>query len=222
MIRNSPILKILIVDDHYMVAKLLKSVLIAFDDIHIVGIAKNSEEIDKYLGIREIDIILLDIDMPQQNGLEILKRIKSDYDSIKVIMLTNHAETLVIKKSISLGANGYLSKFSDSNEIIDAIRSVYAGVTYLCKTSMKKLLTHIKQTDNIDNYKLELLSKRESDVLTLLIENKTSKEISDQLYISVRTVETHRKNILEKTRAKSTRDLVRIVLESDLIELIKA
>lgn len=211
----------MIVDDHYMIAKLLKMILVAISDISIVGIAKNAEELDQYLGKTDIDVLLLDIDMPQINGLEVLKKIKNDYPMMKVIMLTNHIETLVIKKSISLKADGYITKFSDSDEIFDAIRKVYSGESYLCKTTIKRLMNSIRESEEIGKYNFNRLSKRELEILSFLMENKTSKEIAEKLFLSVRTIETHRKNILEKTGAKSSIELLKIVYESDLLELIK-
>lgn len=215
------IIKILIVDDHYMIAKLLKMMLVTVDDMAIVGIAKNSNELDQYLGKKEIDIILLDIDMPQINGLQILKKVKQKYPSINVIMLTNHIEVLVIKKAINLGANGYISKFSDSDEILDAIRKVNLGETHICKTCLNKLVDNIRESPKSEKYYLDKLSKREWDVLILMTENLTSKEIAEKLFISLRTVETHRKNILKKTEAKNSLSLIKTVLASDLIDLIK-
>ncbi len=216
--------KILIADDHYLIAKLIKMMLTTANENYEVELAKSSTEVFNCLAKHSPDLILLDIDMPEIDGLQILKKVKSGHSEIKILMISNHTEAWIIKRSLKLGADGYISKYADSDEILAAIKSVLNHENYLCKNTIKSLYlssntdkkelvsTHLKNA--IGN-----LSKRELEVLKLVVEEYSTKDIADLLFISTRTVETHRKNILAKLGVKSTLSLIKIFMETNMTDI---
>lgn len=218
-------IKILIADDHYLIAKLIKMMLITAQENYIVELAKSSTEVFDYLKKHKTDLILLDIDMPEIDGLQVLKKAKIEYPETKILMISNHTEAWIIKRALKLGADGYISKYADSDEILTAIKSILKNENYLCKNTIKSLYlssntdkkevvnTHIKNA-------LGNLSKRELEVLKLVVEEYSTKEISELLFISTRTVETHRKNILTKLGVKNTLSLIKLFMETNMTETI--
>jgi DNA-binding NarL/FixJ family response regulator len=218
-------IKILIADDHYLIAKLIKMMLITAQENYIVELAKSSTEVFDYLKKHKTDLILLDIDMPEIDGLQVLKKAKIEYPETKILMISNHTEAWIIKRALKLGADGYISKYADSDEILNAIKSILKNENYLCKNTIKSLYlssntdkkevvnTHIKNA-------LGNLSKRELEVLKLVVEEYSTKEISELLFISTRTVETHRKNILTKLGVKNTLSLIKLFMETNMTETI--
>ncbi len=211
---------ILIADDHYLVAKLIKMMLKAANGFNVIGIARDSNEILNIFEGRQVDLILLDIDMPEINGLKVLETIKKNYRDTKAIMLSNHSESWIIKKAMDLGANGYITKLADTDEVLEAINKVRHGESYFCRNSMQSLLANYSGKEEQKDIVSEIkpLSKRERQVLKLIAEEYTNKEIAELLCISIRTVETHRKNILRKTGAKNTLGLIKLTMESNLLE----
>jgi DNA-binding NarL/FixJ family response regulator len=237
-----PKVNVLIADDHYLVAKLLMNNLAQETNMKVVGLARDGQETVDMLKEFDVDVLLLDIDMPIIDGMQILRDIRANNDVMKVIMLTNHSEGWIVKKAMQIGANGYLTKFAEADEVRDAINTVLTGETYFCKLSFQNLMKKItqpsakfdKKTSGVESDDEEFdngivdrsqfhsnfqhLTIREKQVLKMIIEEQTSREISEKLYISSRTVETHRKNILKKLGVKNTVSLIKVVLESDLIE----
>lgn len=223
LIRMINDINILIADDHYLIAKLIKMMLTTSDERFKVSLAKNSNEVFDFIRQSKPELMLLDIDMPEIDGLQVLKKVKSEEPDIKVLMISNHTESWVIKRALKLGANGYLCKYSDSDEVLTAINTLLNGDVYLCKGTLKSLYvsspndkrelvsTHIKHA-------LGNLSKREMEVLKLVLEEYSTKEISELLFISSRTVETHRKNILNKMGVKSSLSLIKLFVETNMIE----
>ena len=233
---------VLIADDHYLVAKLLMNNLAQEPNMKVVGLARDGQETVDMLKEFDVDVLLLDIDMPIIDGMQILRDIRVNNDVMKVIMLTNHSEGWIVKRAMQIGANGYLTKFAEADEVRDAINTVLTGETYFCKLSFQNLMKKITQpntkfdqkTAGVASDEEELnngivdrsqfhsnfqhLTIRERQVLKMIVEEQTSREISEKLYISSRTVETHRKNILKKLGVKNTVSLIKVVLESDLIE----
>ena len=226
-------IKILIAEDHHLVAKLLSANLEINKDFNVIGILQDGQETIKMAKELKPDVILLDIDMPIVDGMQALKEIKSYDENIKIIMLSNHTESWLIKKSLSQGANGYLTKFADSTELIDSIYAVMDNKTYLCKLSRN----HIQQSGaaQVDLVKIndfadievendsfttryQRLTKREKEIFKLIVKGNSTKEISDILYISIRTVETHRKNILKKMDVKNSVEMIRNALEVGMFE----
>ncbi len=226
-------IKILIAEDHNLVAKLLSANLEINKDFKVIAIQQDGQEAIEKTKELHPDVVLLDIDMPVIDGIQALKEIKQYDENIKIIMVSNHTESWLIKKSLFNGADGYLTKFADSSELIESIYIVMANQKYLCKLSRK----HIQQTENeeIDLAKIsdieelesqndsftakyQRLTKREKEIFKLIVKGHSTKEISDILYISIRTVETHRKNILKKMDVKNSVEMIREAIESGLFE----
>ena len=222
-------ISILIADDHYLIAKLVRMMLLSADEKYKVSTVDNGKEVLSYIKSDKIDILILDIDMPELDGIAVLKTIKISNPEIKVLMVSNHTQTWIINRALKFGANGYICKYADSDEILKGIKSIMKNEIYLCHTTLNCLQPIIRSDpndpDNIEfiqnQNKLGKLSKREVEILKLIVDESSSKEISELLTISIRTVETHRKNILKKLGVKNTLGLIRLFVESDLLKSIE-
>ncbi len=222
-------ISILIADDHYLIAKLVRMMLLTADEPFKVSTVENGKEVLKFIKNNKIDILLLDIDMPELDGITVLKKIKNTNPGIKVMMVSNHTQSWIINRALKFGADGYISKYTDSDEILKGIKSILKNETYLCQSTLNSLDSIMKgvtkDLDDIDfiqtQNKLGKLSKREAEILKLIVDESSSKEISELLTISIRTVETHRKNILRKLGVKNTLGLIRLFVESDLLKSIE-
>ena len=213
-------IKVLIADDHNMVAKLINHMLKPSDEIEVVALVNDGNEVLEKAEEIDIDVMLLDIDMPSLDGIQTMIRVLKKHPETKAIILSHHSEPWVIQKSMESGASGYLTKYAESHEVIDAIMTVHQGGKYFCKTTLQKLAQNITKQDDEDCHRklYEKLTKREKEVLKLIAEEYTNNEISETLHISPRTVEIHRKNIMDKLGAKNTVGLIKIIMSSKLID----
>lgn len=216
-------IKVLIADDHNMVAKLINHMLKPSEEIEVVSIVHDGMAVLNEVSARPMDVMLLDIDMPNLDGIQTMINVHKDHPNIKAIMLSHHSEPWVIQASIESGASGYMTKYAESFEVIEAILNVYKGGKYFCKTALQTLAQNITRQDDEDSHKelFEQLTRREKEVLKLIADEYTNNEISDKLHISPRTVEIHRKNIMDKLGAKNTVGLIKIIMESKLMDKIK-
>lgn len=211
-------IKILLVDDHNLLVYSLSSMLKTDERFDIVGMASNGLEAIKIFENTNPDVILMDINMPQLNGLETTRKIKETDSSTKVIMLTTHHEEAYILKSDLVGADGYLFKNCDMEELFEAIFRVNQGEKYYSKKISNDLVSKIlkrnySQEELIENE----LTKREIEIIKAISEGLNNKEISEKLFISDRTVNTHRTNIMNKLNAKNSVDLVVKAIEKKII-----
>lgn len=190
-------INIAIVDDHVMVREGLIQLLELDKDIKVVGQAGDGAHCLELLRNTEIDVMLLDINMPIMNGLEVLKIMRERRDDTKVIVLTIHNEIEYLVKAVDLGINGYMLKDSDSDELKKAIFSVHNGEVYI-QPKLSPLLNSRLINRNEDEKKIDCLTKREYEVLKLLAEGMFNKEIAAKLNISERTVKNHVSNIFKK------------------------
>ncbi|MFP4542769.1 MAG: response regulator [Bacteroidota bacterium] len=213
-------IKVLIADDHALMARMLEHAISRDPRISVVKTAYNGSEVMKCHLLNDIDVILLDIMMPVINGPDTLDWIKLNYPEIKIIMLSACAKPWMIKKMLSLGASGYVTKFSDYNDIINAIVAVYEGHSYMCRHSMDAIRNSFidKKTGKYSDIFDKELTLREKEVLKLILEEFSSNEIADKLFISKRTVETHRKNIMQKMGVKNLVGLIKAALQSEFSE----
>ncbi len=192
-------IKVLIADDHLMVRQGLKQIVELEDDIEVVSQASNGKEAVKLTMEIQPDIVLMDINMPDLNGIQALSELKTMGCQSRVIVLTIHAEREYLLKTVQLGAAGYVLKDADSDVLIKAIRNVYKGKTYIQPTMTTELIKEFNQgATRIEKPKYELLTKREIEVLELITEGMLNKEIAAQLYISEKTVKNHVSNIFKK------------------------
>lgn len=210
-------IELCISDDHKMVLEGLQLLLDAHPDINIVQLCNSANSLLTYLKAEQPDVILLDINMPELNGIEACKIIKKEYPSIKIIALSMIAEINLVKLMLKNGAVGYLHKNAGQDEIISAIQDVVNGKRYLSSEINELLLLAQNNQPKIYNSPFPKLSRREEEILTFILDELTTKEIADKLFISFGTVETHRRNIMIKLGVKNTAGLVRVALEYDII-----
>jgi DNA-binding NarL/FixJ family response regulator len=217
-------IKVLLVDDHQIVRDGIFALLIKEHEIEIVGEASNGDELFDKLKFIKPEIIILDISLPKMSGIEIASILNREYPQIRIIVFSSYTDEETIFKSIRAGAKGFLPKDSMREDLVEAIKKVHQGFEYLSdKIPNTILMDYIKKSGNSDdkfnNIKLSNLTKREREILKLIAEGLSYKEIGNELYISVRTVETHKNNILQKLELKSTIDLVKFAIKNDLIDL---
>lgn len=206
-------IKILLVDDHQIIIDGLKSLLKNSDEIVVSAKANNGKEALKILGLIDIDVVLMDIDMPVMNGIDSLKEIRKQGFSAKVIILSMHNEAGMIKSLINLGANGYLLKSSPQDELINAIKKVADGNSYFSSDVTLSLLNKSPQ----GNQPIELLTDRETEIIRLIAEGFSNKEIGDKLFISHRTVDTHRTNIMKKLNVSNIAGLISYAIKNGIV-----
>ncbi|RDK89315.1 response regulator [Marinirhabdus gelatinilytica] len=208
---------VFIVDDHKMVIDGMQLLLKDEKDITVVGTALNGEESITEIPKQKVDVVLLDINMPGINGIETCKQLLKYNPDLKIVAISMHKESSLIKLMLNNGAKGYVLKNAGQDEVIDAIKTVHQGKMYLDDTVNEIVLNSVLKngTEKITS-PFPTLSRREKDVLKLILEECTTQEIADKLFISFGTVETHRRNMLIKTGARNTAGLVRTALEYNL------
>lgn len=205
-------IKVYIVDDHAVVIEGIYSLLQKEKDIEMAGYASNAANCLQYFSSHTADVILMDISLPDMNGVDLCKLIKKNYPGIMVLALSTFNQGTYIRKMMESGASGYLLKNAARHEIIDAIKIVVKGKTYLSFDAGQALKSGTEQLNSIPP-----LTKREKEVLAAVAEGLTNMQIAEKLFISVDTVESHRKNLHAKLNVKNTAMLVRFALENDLL-----
>ena len=190
-------IKIMIADDHSMIREGLKNLLELDGDIQVIAEAVDGEDCLNKLQVVKPDVLLLDINMPKKNGLEVLKSLKSKKSKLKVLVLTVHNEIEYLMKAVDIGVNGYVLKDSESAELKKAIFTVAEGESYIQPSLIPALNAKMIET-NKDAEKIKSLTKRELDVLKLLAVGMYNKEVGKRLEISERTVKNHVSNIFKK------------------------
>lgn len=213
-------INVYIIDDHQMVIEGFKLLLQNETDIKVVGFELDAKKALQKLPEINPDVILLDINMPGCNGIDACKAIVKLGIKAKVIAITMHKEGSLIKQMLNNGAKGYVLKNAGKTELIDAIKDVNAGKTFLDETSKEivfGMMTNDKKIQESSSL-FPKLSRREKEVLRLILEEHTTQEIADKLFISFGTVETHRRNMLIKTGTRNTAGLVKLAVEYSLYE----
>lgn len=211
-------INLLIADDHQMVIDGIKSMLGNHPDYKVIYEALNGEEAWKYISESpvKIDIVISDISMPVMNGIELCKKIKSFNRHIKVLILSMHDDIKVIKEAIQCEADGYILKTICKSDFIKGIDALIENGSYFSHQIAPILYQNTpKQFTNVPEIKL---SKREIEVLRLIVKELTSKEIADKLFISKQTVDTHRLNMMEKTQSKSVVGLIKYAIQNNLVQ----
>ncbi|POY36756.1 DNA-binding response regulator [Solitalea longa] len=206
-----------IADDHIMVINGLKTMLEKHDGISIISTNINGKELLDSLALAQPDVLLLDIQMPGMTGIELCPIIVKTYPGIKIITLTSFEESHYVKQMIRNGVSGYLLKNTDQNTLIEAIEAVYNGQQFIDPQIQKILLEESLSGKKVSSYEIPL-TKREKEILKLVAEEKSNQEIADLLFISLRTVETHRLNLSQKLNIKNTAGLVKEAIKRGLIQ----
>ena len=212
--------KILIADDHQLVIDGIKLMFSTEQDLECVAEAKNGNEVLDLVARHDIDIILMDIDMPMLNGLETTKQLQKSNPDIKIVALSMLRESSLIKMMLKFGAKGFLLKNAGKDEVVKALRTVNSGDTYysadVSEIIMNSLQANARKRKSKNTF--IKLSRREKQVLELIVEEFTTSEIAEKLFISFSTVETHRRNLLTKLGARNTAGLVRACIEYNLLD----
>lgn len=213
-------IKLLLVDDHRLILDGLLSLLSDEEFIDSVTGATSASEALQILDREIIDVIILDINMPFMNGLELTAVIKEKYPETRVLALSMHNDSTMILKMIEAGAMGYVLKSTDISELTDAIYSVASGKRFLSQDVQEIIMKGIYHPNSHINELQPNVSKltvRETEVLNLIAREYSNDEIADKLFISARTVETHRKNIFIKTKQKTIVGLIKYAIENQLV-----
>ncbi|MCP3929248.1 MAG: response regulator transcription factor [Bacteroidetes bacterium] len=214
-------IKIIIADDHQLVIDGIKSLLSDVEEMDIVGEALNGNELLDLLKNQSSDIVILDINMPGMDGLKAMQNINSLYVDTKILVLTTYDDTRLIREILKLGAKGYVLKSTGKEELLKAIKALASGGTFFSKEVSEKILKAMMKDNSVEVPQQSLLpislTKREKEILKLIAMEYTGKEIAAELHISINTVETHRRNLLRKLKAKNTAGLVRYAMKHDII-----
>lgn len=207
---NYPI-KVLIVDDHQMFSDGLKAILKTYTNYDVAETCHSSEEALRYLETHNIDVVTVDVNMPEMNGVELTQRIKSFGQEIKVLGISMNEELSTVQKMIQAGADGFLFKNLNEDNLMNALDIIVKGGHYLTDELTYALTSYESQNQN-----KSVLTRRELDVIKLVAQGMQNNEIAEELHISLFTVKSHRKNILSKLNLRNTADLVRYCFENKL------
>jgi DNA-binding NarL/FixJ family response regulator len=214
-------IKIILVDDHTIVRDGIKA-LITTDEMEVINEASNAAAFFGLLKIEVPDIVVLDISLPDISGIEITRRLTKDYPQIKVVILSMHLNEDFIFNAVQAGAMAYVPKNTNRKELVEALQKVAAGEEYFSEPVSNIILkSYIKKAKKEEKNKAaeKTLSKREMEILILFAEGKSNKEIADILFISSRTVESHKNHIMQKLELKSTVELIKFAIRNNIIEI---
>jgi|APCry1669189883_1035261.scaffolds.fasta_scaffold01388_5 DNA-binding NarL/FixJ family response regulator len=207
-------IRIMLADDHPLFIEGLSMMLRREPDFELCGIANNGREVLEMLPTTKPDLILLDINMPKMNGLETIKYIRQSYPSVKIVMLSGYFDEAIIKEAKIKGANGYLLKSSQRDELIHTIKMVYSGALFATpqhdQPAPGEFLVNDKFLAQFN------LTKRERELIQLIKNGMTNQDIAQNLHLSVYTVETHRKNIMQKLKLNSPGALMKFIIENQI------
>ena len=211
---------ILIADDHPLIAEGIKNTFENQPNFEVVKMVVNGVEVLDFLSKNKVDVVLLDVNMPEMDGIECAKQILQNYSSTKIAVLSMHQEKSVIQNLMQIGVNGYMLKTIPSDELLVAIQSIYNGKTYFNADVTKALLSDDnsstlnalpKQSPLVDQ-----LTTREIEIIKLIAQGNTNTQIGEQLYISPRTVDTHRTNLMKKLNINNMASLIRFAFQNGL------
>jgi DNA-binding NarL/FixJ family response regulator len=214
---KNEVIKILIADDHDIIRQGIKRIIGFEGDMDIICEAENGEKALKLLKEHELDVVLLDCNMPVMNGIEVLRSIKEHDNQIKVIMLTVENDRKTITEAINIGSDGYVLKDSAGTEIVDAIRIVHKGEKYIDKLLVSTLFAGIKVKSQKVRI-LDNLSKREIEVLSKIAKGFSNKEIGEQLYLSEKTIKNYATSIFRKLNVSDRVQAAILAIENNIDE----
>ncbi len=212
-------IKVLIADDHQLFREGLNNLLKSAEDIRVIAQAEDGEDAIDKVSTYQPDVLLIDIAMKNMNGIEATKILKKKNPELKIIAVSMHSDKQYVKGMLEAGADGYLLKNCTYRQLTDAIYSTYAGKKFLSEDITEIVIDGYLNAEQVvsDNY--SQLSEREKEIFMLLAEGDSTREIGEKLFISVKTVGTHKQNILEKLELKTNSDIVKFALKKGLINL---
>lgn len=211
-------IKIMIVDDHSLIREGIKHLLEFDGSIEVIAQAADGNECLDILSDVKPDVVLLDINMPNMNGIDLLQMIKKKYSSIKILMLTVHNEVEYLVKSMDIGADGYVLKDSGSADLREAIAKVYEGGSYIQPSLIPAFNSRLINRD-IDKERIESLTKREVEILKQIAGGRFNKEIADNLDITERTVKNHISNLFKKIDVNDRTQAAVFAIRNNLVDL---
>jgi DNA-binding NarL/FixJ family response regulator len=210
-------IRLAIVDDHAVVLDGLKTMLNAFENLEVVYTTQSGRQLMEHFQSNAPDVLLMDIQMPEINGIDLCKQITKQHPSVKVIAFTSFDDSNYVKQIFRSGAKGYLLKNSDKQTIVKAVETVMQDEEYM-DDAIKKILLQESITGHRRSIFEVPLTKREKEILKLIADGLSSQEIAETLFISLRTVETHRLNLNQKLDVKNTAGLVKEAIKRGLID----
>lgn len=205
-------MKIFLVDDHAIMLDGLIALLKTDTELEVVGSAGTVHDAMEFLKMNHIDILVTDYNLPDDDGLALVRKVKRLWPEIKILVLSMHNESHLVKEILKEGINGYVLKKDSKEELIDALYAVKKGDLFVSNEINKMLIRNLHQPDE-----QKLLTEREREILKLIAKEYTNKMIAEELFISERTVETHRKNIFRKTKTSSLVGLIKFAYANNLI-----
>ncbi len=214
--KEKALIKVFIADDHAIVREGLKQILAETGDIVVAGEAENGLDAIKQLRKCRCHVMLLDISLPDRNGIEVLKQVKKEYPELAVLMLSMHREDQYAIRSLKAGASGYLTKQSAPKELVTALRQVAGGLKYISAALAQELANHVG--DEHEGAPHESLSDREYQTLTMIASGKTVSAIAAELSLSVKTVSEYRARLLLKMKLKNSAELTHYAIRNGLID----
>jgi DNA-binding NarL/FixJ family response regulator len=211
-------IKVVLLDDHQMFRDGLKAVISDEKNIELIGAVGSAKELYQLLETKNPDLLITDITMPDISGIEVTAYINENYPNTKVLILSMHSSEEFIVKALNAGAKGYLPKETGTDELLEAINAIHKGNCHFNKnisdTILNSLVSRTKQQTQLAD-----LTKREIEILKLVVEGLTNKEIAEQLFISIRTVDSHKNNLMTKLNLKSSVELVKFAIKNKLVTL---
>lgn len=214
-------IKILLADDHPLIAQGIKTTFDNHPEFEVIAMVENGKEALNFIENNKVDVALLDVDMPIMDGIECAKKIISEFKEVKVAILSMHEEVSLIKNLIALGAKGYMLKTIPSDELLMAIRKIYNGKEYFNADVTKALISN-NSSNSFHQFSkksplLEDLTPRELEIIKYISQGFTNPQIGKKLFISPRTVDTHRTNIMRKIDVHNVASLIRFAFQNGLV-----
>ena len=211
---------VLIADDHDLIREGIKTILRNRAEYRVVGEAVNGEDVVNKVKQLKPEILLLDITMPQRSGLDLIEQVHHLSPSTNIIIISVHRAHLYVTKALRSGVKGYLHKDNATEDLLPALKRVTAGGTYLSAAVAESLTAHVAQEGSRQPAPQEaVLTEREADILRLVVEGKTAREIAEVLFLSRRTVENYKNAILKKLNLHKTSDLIKYALENKVLDV---